>query len=117
MMKREQKLFAIKSVHTLIFFVESAAILYILYCGLVGRFDIICAIAIALVLVETAIFLGSGARCPLTKWAKKLGDPTGNDFVADMFLPPWAARLIPPVCGSLALGGMLLIVLRVVIQR
>lgn len=116
-MNREQKLAAIKSVHTLIFFVESAAILYILYCGLIGRFDAACAIAIVLVLLETAIFLGSGARCPLTRWAKQLGDPTGNDFVADIFLPPWAARLIPPVCGSLALVGMLLIVLRVVLQR
>jgi hypothetical protein len=100
-------LVAIKLLHTLIFLVESAAILYILYCAVTGCQDVWLLVAVVLVLLEMVVFLANRARCPLTKVAQRLGDPTGNDFIADIFLPARFAPLIPRVCGTLAVIGLL----------
>ncbi|MBZ0281916.1 MAG: hypothetical protein K8L97_14340 [Anaerolineae bacterium] len=107
-------LFWIKLLHTLVFIVESAAILYILYSGLfnVGGTGLV--IAVILVLAEIIVYVGNGTRCPLTKVARQLGDATGNDFIADIFLPERFARLIPMVCGGLAVIGLLIVGLRLV---
>ncbi|MCB9453943.1 MAG: hypothetical protein H6672_21125 [Anaerolineaceae bacterium] len=94
-------LFLIKGFHTLVFLFMSACILYVLYAGLTRRYDIWLALAIGAVLLEVAVFVLNRLRCPLTALAQRYGDTTGNDFIADIFLPPWAARLIPPVCGGL----------------
>lgn len=94
-------LFFIKGFHTLIFLFMSACILYILYAGLTRRYDIWLVLAIGSLVLESAVFALNRFRCPLTALARQYGDATGNDFIADIFLPPWAARLIPPVCGGL----------------
>ena len=60
---------------------ESAAILYILYCGLADVQDAGLGVAIGLVAAESAVFVFSGFRCPLTRLARQMGDATGNDFV------------------------------------
>jgi hypothetical protein len=103
-------LFLIKLVHTVVFLVESTAILYILYSGLFnvgGRWLIL---AVTLALLETAVYVGSGLRCPLTGLAVRYGDRTGgNDLIADLFLPSQAAALIPRVCGGLMVIGLGLI--------
>lgn len=109
-------LVGIKLLHTLVFLVESAAILYIVYCAVTGQQDSWLAVAIALVLAEAIVFLGNRARCPLTKLAQQLGDPTGNDFVADIFLPAWFAPLIPRLCGALASAGLLALLVRALIH-
>lgn len=105
-------LFWIKLFHTLVFLSISAAILYILYSGLFNVGGTLLVIAVIVVVVEIAVFAANGFRCPLTKIARQLGDKTGDDFIADIFLPAGFARLIPPVCGGLALIGFLLLGLR-----
>ncbi len=105
-------LFWIKLLHTLVFVVESAAILYILYSGLFNVRGTGLVIAVILVLAEIIVYVGNGTRCPLTKVARQLGDATGNDFIADIFLPERFARLIPMVCGGLAVIGLLIVGLR-----
>ncbi len=105
-------LFWIKFVHSIVFVVESSAILYILYCALFDVQSPLLGVAIGLVLAEIGVYLANGARCPLTKLARRLGDRTGNDFIADIFLPQRAARLIPAVCGTLAVAGLLVLGLR-----
>jgi hypothetical protein len=107
-------LFWIKLLHTFVFLIESAAILYILYSGIfnVGGTGLV--IAVVLVLAEIVVFVANGTRCPLTKIARELGDRTGNDFVADIFLPQRFARAIPFVCGGLAFIGLALVGWRVV---
>lgn len=40
---------------------------------------------------------------------------TGNDFIADIYLPERFARLIPLVCGGLALIGILSVLVRLLI--
>ena len=106
-------LFWIKLFHTLVFLVESAAILYILYSGITNTGGTGLTIAILLVVAEIGVFTANGMHCPLTKIARDLGDQTGNDFVADMFLPQRFARAIPFVCGGLAIVGLLIVVVRV----
>jgi hypothetical protein len=105
-------LFGIKLLHTLIFLIESAAILYILYSGIFNVRGTGLAIAVILVLAEVIVFVASGLRCPLTNVAQQLGDKTGNDLVADLFLPKRFARLIPFMCGGLAGVGLLLVGIR-----
>lgn len=109
-------LFLIKLFHTLAFVVESAAILYILYSGVfnVGGTGLI--IAIIVLMTEIIVFSVNGFRCPLTKLARRLGDTTGDDFIADIFLPEGFARLVPPLCGSLAFIGLLLVCVRILMR-
>jgi hypothetical protein len=104
----------IKTLHTAIFLIQSAAILYIVYSGITGRRDVWLVVAIVLVLAETIVFLANGSRCPLTGVARRLGDVHGNDYIADIFLPAWFAPLIPRICGGLALIGLLLVIWRLI---
>lgn len=109
---RSPLLFWIKLLHTLVFLVESAAIIYILYSGIFNVRGLGLLIAVTLVLAEIVVFVANGTRCPLTKIARRLGDATGNDFIADIFLPERFARLIPFMCGGLALIGLLMVAFR-----
>lgn len=102
-------LFWIKLLHTVVFLVESAAILYIVYSGIFNVRGTALTVAVILVLAEIVVFVANGTRCPLTNIAKRLGDKTGNDFVADIFLPERFARAIPFVCGGLAFVGLALV--------
>lgn len=106
------KLFWIKFIHTIIFIVESSAILYILYSGLFNVRNVWLLVAIMLVLAEVVVFVSSGLHCPLTRLAKESGDRTGNDYFADIFLPEWFAPRIPLVCGTLAVVGLLAVGVR-----
>ena len=105
-------LFWIKFAHTIVFLVESTAILYILYSGLFNVRSSWLVVAIVLVLAEVVVFVGNGTRCPLTKLARQLGDQTGNDYIADIFLPEWFAPLIPRICGGLAALGFVAVGIR-----
>jgi len=102
-------LFWIKLLHTIVFLIESAAILYILYSGIFDVRGTGLLIAVILVVAEIVVFVGNGLRCPLTATARRLGDVTGNDFIADIFLPRRFARMIPFVCGGLAFVGLALV--------
>lgn len=107
-MNRPAVLF-IKSVHTAIFLFMSACILYVLYCGLTRTYGWLLAAAVGAVLLESAVYVLNGRRCPLTKLAQQYGDPTGNDLIADIFLPPAFARRIPPLCGGLFVLGLVVL--------
>lgn len=110
-------LFAIKTFHTIVFLFMSACILYILYAGLTRTTNGLVAAAVAVVVLECAVWWFSGRRCPLTDLARQYGDETGNDWIADMFLPRWAAQKIPPVCGGLFVLGLIVLALNLVLWR
>lgn len=101
--------------HTVVFIVESAAILFILYSGLFNVRGPAVVVAITVVLAEVIVFVANGTRCPLTRMTQRLGDKTGNDFVGDFF-PERYSRYIPLVCGGLALFGVLLVLVRLLIS-
>lgn len=107
-----RQIFWLKLVHTLIFLIETAAIFYILWCAFSGHEDSWLGVAIFLVLAETAIFLLNGARCPITLMTRRLGDHSGHDLIADIFLPAWLIPRVPYICGTLAVVGMLVLLIR-----
>lgn len=100
----------IKSVHTFIFLFMSACILYIWYAALTRTYTVLLAVALGAVALETVVYLANGRRCPLTHLAQQHGDAGGHDWIADLFLPDWAARAIPSVCGALLVLGLLALV-------
>jgi len=102
---------------SMIFVVESVAILYILYSGVFNMRGSLLAISVIIVLAEIIVFVANDIRCPLTKLARRLGDKTGNNFVADLFLPECVARLISFVCGRLALIDLLIVGARLLIGQ
>lgn len=98
-------LFAVKAVHTLIFFSMSWAVLYTFYSGLTNRVSRKTGMAVVAVLGETIVFVDNGRRCPLTKVAEGLG--AANGTVGDLFLPQWFTRRIPQVSSTLMGIGLL----------
>lgn len=101
------RLFAIKTFHTAVFLFMSACIVYILYASFTRTYNGLLAVSVVAVTLESAVWWFAGRRCPLTALARKYGDETGNDWIADIFLPRWAAEKIPPVCGGLFVIGLL----------
>jgi hypothetical protein len=96
----------VKSVHSAIFLVELASIVWLVVSGLVGRRDRTVALAAALVAVEATVFLANDRVCPLTPLAQRLGDSRGS--VSDIFLPDRVARTIPIWSSALlVLAGIL----------
>lgn len=88
-------LFAIKAVHTAIWFSIESAVIYLLYTGVIGKRDRSVKIAAAIVAAESIVFIGNGARCPLTAVAEAHGAESGS--VTDIFLPRWLAKSLPAI--------------------
>jgi hypothetical protein len=83
----------VKTVHTAIFGVELASILWLVISGLIGRRDRTVALAAATVAAESVVFVANGGVCPLTPLAERWGSAHGN--VSDILLPDFVARTIP----------------------
>jgi hypothetical protein len=94
--------FALKSLHTVIFAGELAAIVWLVVSGLLGRRDWTVGLATASVVAESAVFLANGGVCPITPMTERLGAAHGS--VSDIFLPDRVARTIP--IWSTALIGL-----------
>ena len=103
---RDLALATIKTAHTAIWLLVEAAVLYVLLAGIRGRSDGKVAIAGAVVATETMVFLGNGARCPLTDLAESLGADDGS--VTDIFLPRWLAHYLPAIHVPLVGAAMYL---------
>lgn len=101
----------VKAVHTAIFVVLSACVLYVVASGALGRIDHWTWIAIAAILLEGLVLAATGGKCPLTSLAERLGAADGT--VSDIFLPRWFADRIFPICGSIFLAGCALVAWRV----
>lgn len=89
----------IKIVHTVIFWVLSGCVIYILYSGLSGGITPWTWVAVAALVVESVVLATSGWVCPLTLLAQRQGAQRGE--VADIFLPKFLADHLFPVCGTL----------------
>ncbi len=94
-MTKQRRLFTVKAIHTVVWFLVEASMLYIVAAGLRGRSDRRVAIAGAIVVGESAVFAGNGFRCPLTTMAESLGSDDGA--VTDIFLPRWFAKNLPVI--------------------
>jgi hypothetical protein len=101
----------VKLVHTVIFWVLSACVLYALFSGIADRITTWTWMAVGLVMIESVVLAASGWTCPLTILTERLGAARGS--VADIFLPKWFADRIFPVCGTTYGVALLLILWRV----
>jgi hypothetical protein len=86
---------AVKSFHTLAWFLIEACMVYLLYAGVRGRTDRRAGVAATVVAGETLVFAAYGFHCPLTSVARRLGDESGS--VTDIYLPRWFARNLPAI--------------------
>lgn len=100
----------VKALHTLVFVVIFAALLFLLYCGLANQLSYWTAIAFALVLAEVIIYVGNGFRCPLKTIADQL-TPTGQR-ATDIYLPSWFSKRIVAISTPLLVFDCLLLLLR-----
>jgi hypothetical protein len=101
---RRAAVVAIKLVHSLIFLVNSAAILHVFVAGVSNRPSRWTPVALAVALTEVAVFVVNRQRCPLTDLVERLGAENGR--VSDIFLPRWLADRIPQLCGPPLLIGV-----------
>jgi hypothetical protein len=102
---RRPAIVAIKLIHSLIFLLNSAAIVHIFVVGIRNRPSRWTRPALAVSLAEVAVFVANRRRCPLTDLVEHLGSENGR--VSDIFLPRWLADRIPQLCGPPLLVGVL----------
>ena len=103
---RPAVLVAIKAIHTALFASIGGAIAWFVLDGLRQRPSRSGAMALAVALCETAVYVSNNQVCPLTPLAQEVGAERGS--VVDIFLPEWAARRIPLVAGGALLLGLAL---------
>jgi hypothetical protein len=101
----------VKVIHTVIFWILSACVLYALFSAVADRITTGTWIAVGLVMIESVVLAASGWTCPLTILTERLGATRGS--VADIFLPKWFADRIFPICGTTYGVALLLILFRV----
>lgn len=106
-------IFHVKVIHTLIFWVLSACVLYVLFSGIADRVTTWTWIAAGLVLLESVVLAASGWTCPLTILTERLGAVRGS--VADIFLPKWFADRIFPICGTTYGVALVLLIFRAIL--
>jgi hypothetical protein len=100
----------IRTVHTAIYLVMAAATFVLVYAGATGASGAWLWVALGLLAIESAVFVGYGFKCPLTGMAVRYGATTGHVF--DTFLPERATRYTFRVFGTLMVVGLVLLVAR-----
>lgn len=99
-----QKLLAIRIVHTIVYVVMAASVVFILISGITGGGGSYLIGAFGLVAIEVVVFAASGMKCPLTSLARKYGAPKGYAF--DTLLPELVAKNTFRVFGTLLALGL-----------
>ena len=89
---RINRLFLIKTAHSVVFWWQAACLAYILYAGIARDFSILLPIAIGSILLNGVLLLLNSGRCPFTTLAENQGAESGS--VTDLFLPDCIARNI-----------------------
>jgi len=84
------KIFFIKLVHSLIFFLMVGCLTYILYSGITETFNWVLLFALIALLIEGIALIINKWRCPMTTLAEKYGAEKGT--VTDIFLPAIISR-------------------------
>jgi hypothetical protein len=96
-------IYRIKLLHTLIFLFVSCCILYVVYCGVVGKTNRYLWTPIGIVLAIGVICAANGFECPLATLVHRLA---GRRDIPDIFFPDWFANKIMPVSTVVYLIGV-----------
>lgn len=100
---------AVKSIHTVVWALFAGCIVALPIVAWRGNFDL-AAVLIGIVLVEVAVLLVNGMRCPLTAVAARFTDDRRDNF--DIYLPLWLARYNKLIFGWLFVAGLVLTLTR-----
>lgn len=100
----------VRWVHTSIYLVMAASTFVLLYAGITGATGPWLWLALALLAIETVVFVGNGMKCPLTAMAVRYGATSGRVF--DTFLPERATRYTFRFFGTVMVVGLLLLASR-----
>ncbi len=100
----------IKSVHTIIFVPLSGLLFGFAYEVAVGRITYLTWIAVSVFLAEGVVLKTNNGRCPLTKYAERLGSTHGQ--ITDFFFPKWFADRVFLVYGGLFALTVVILVIR-----
>ena len=109
-MNAPRALTLVRSIHTAIYLVMAVSTFVLLYAGITGMEGTWLWIVMALLAVETGVFVGNGFKCPLTALAVRYGATTGHVF--DTFLPEDYTRHTFRFFGTMMVVGLLLLALR-----
>lgn len=104
------RLAVVRTIHTLIYLVMTAATLVLLYAGVTGARGPWLWAALALLAVETVVFVAAGMKCPLTAVAVKYG--AGQDGLFDTWLPERFTRHTLKIFAPLMTLGLALVAVR-----
>ena len=85
-----KKVFLIKFVHSILFWLMVFCLFYILYCAISRTYDWTLLTAIGIIILEGLSLVFNRWECPLTTLAEKYGAEKGS--VTNIFLPAWCAR-------------------------
>lgn len=103
----------IKTVHTIVFVPLSGLLFVFAYEVAVNRVTYLTWIAVAVFLAEGIVLMTNNGRCPLTKYAERLGSKHGQ--ITDFFFPKWFADRVFLVYGGLFAASFVLLVIRLVV--
>jgi hypothetical protein len=113
-MSHAQILFAIRTVHTIIYGIMATAVVFILMSAIFGYFGSLLIVALILVGIEVIVFVANGMRCPLTGLAKRYGAEEG--YVFETFLPESFTKYTFRIFGLLLAVGLAGLVLRIIVR-
>jgi hypothetical protein len=85
-----KKVFLIKFIHSILFWLMIFCLFYILYCAISRTYDWFLLTAAGIIVFEGLSLVFNHWECPLTTLAEKYGAKKGS--VTDIFLPAWCAR-------------------------
>jgi hypothetical protein len=117
MIRRDNKtkLILLKLIHTAIWLIMAAAILYVLYAGIFNRVGALVWVCVGLIFVEGAVLLICKWRCPLTLLSHKYTD--NRQVGVDIYLPAWLAKHNKLIFTTLFVIGLALVLWRVFIYN
>ena len=98
----------IKLIHTIIWAIMVAAILYIVYCGLTNSYNPLLWFSIGLIILEGLTLIIFKWHCPLTLIAKKYTGERQDNF--DIYLPIFWARHTKTIFSILFVLGLILVI-------
>jgi hypothetical protein len=109
-MSDANKLFLVKSVHTLIWVFFNVVIFYFVYAVVVDQIDKWVWICLGLIAMEALTLVAFKIVCPVTLLARRYSDSTKDNF--DIFLPNWLARYNKQIYSAIVLVGILILFYR-----
>jgi len=110
MMSNELKLVMVRAAHTAIYVVMAAASFVTLYAGITGARGLWLWLALALVAIESLVFVANGLRCPLTAVAAKYAGEEAS--ISDTFFPERITRYTFSFFGPLITIALALLAAR-----